>query len=255
MPAYKVPKPDIPNIASRLPEPLRKPAGMAMQGLMDLFGGDEADVSQMAPVAPLVTLYRNPAVRQEFTQKFLEKAKSIYPEHLGPQIEALVNKYPRVAAHTRLSGSQVSPEGVTEWSRAIPNWNTSSEGLTPADGARYKVLLNEPLAKQAGSPDILAHEMTHVAQRLGNKATSKLYDLAMEGLDTWYRTAGYPAEYAKTGAYLSNPFERSARDVALRKTRGVQKPASAAIKGLEEFAAANPENKSLKQAMEILRSR
>ena len=65
MPAYKAPKYDIPNIASKLPEPLRKPAGMAMQGLMDVFGGEEADVSQAAPtpLTPAVGAVRIPLDR------------------------------------------------------------------------------------------------------------------------------------------------------------------------------------------------
>ena len=64
-PILKPTKFDAANTASKLPEPLRKPAGMALQGLVDIFGGDSTDVSSLAPT-PLAGAMKvsNPAVQE-----------------------------------------------------------------------------------------------------------------------------------------------------------------------------------------------
>ena len=49
MPYYPYKPLDPANMASRLPEPLRKPGGMALQVLMNLFGADDPNAAMPAP--------------------------------------------------------------------------------------------------------------------------------------------------------------------------------------------------------------
>lgn len=75
--AFKVPTFDPANIASKLPEPLRKPAGIALQGLKEVFGG--GDISDMAPVAGTVRIPLNQLqnlLRSGFAEEMISKAKS-----------------------------------------------------------------------------------------------------------------------------------------------------------------------------------
>lgn len=80
MPIYGAPQFDPANVASKLPEPFRKPAGAALQGLKDLFGGDTADVSQIAPTplaATNVPLWKlSNLLKSGFARDKISKAKS-----------------------------------------------------------------------------------------------------------------------------------------------------------------------------------
>ena len=159
------------------------------------------------------------AARKWFTSATAERAKRIYPEHVGPAIEQFTTKYPRVAAHMKLSEYPgMEAEGTTQWNRIIPN-----EPLG-FPGGRFGVNIRPSAVADAASPDLLVHEATHVAQRLGNKQAPELYGLAEKGLqrhpDIRTGLSGFPksADSAAQHTYLMNPFEKSARQVAMRKT-------------------------------------
>ena len=261
-PIIRKPAPlDIPNLASKLPEPFRKPAAM-LGSLASEFLPAADDVTSQVMPSPLVSLYKDPARRAVYTEKFREAAKKLYPEHVWSRVDKLVDKFPRVAAHTRLSGSKVTPAGVTEWQKPMPNWDTNPNQLLPDDGGRFRVLLNSDLAQQAATPDILAHEMGHVAQRLGNKEAPKLYNLAMAGLKeaTGSRLrGGADSPAAEAHAYINNPFETSARTIALRNrfAGGKTKKAASqsALHHLNLWAEDLPDSPEFQEIAEIMRRR
>lgn len=241
MPGPVIKPKSFPGVSS-LPAPI--------QGLVNAIFSPEDPLGGLSPT-PLVSLYRNPEVRKRFTEYFLENAKRLYPEHLVPQIERLTQRYPRVAAHIKLrSGTPLTltqgEQGVTNWGHVIPNEPMGFEG------GRFGVTLSKSAAQQAGSPDVLAHEMTHVAQRLGNKQAPELYELAMRGLEKGPTTPGR----VSAAAYMENPFERSARITALRATRGGFKGVHQRVpEQFDRLLGLDPENPFLRTASRILKER
>ena len=121
-PILKVPKIDPANIASKLPEPLRKPAGMALQGLMDIFGGG-GDVSDVAPtpMTPAAAAVRIPfnqlqnLLRSGFAEDMISKAKSptlrgMYdPDMAGSPDIARIASGIRSGSSARMAGHTPKP--------------------------------------------------------------------------------------------------------------------------------------------------
>ena len=141
-----------------------------------------------------------------------------------------------------------STEGVSEWNRALTN---EPLGL---QGSRFKVLMNEPLNKGAASPDTLAHEMAHIAQRLGNKQAPELYNLAGRGLESDALLRGDIPSTAANVGYLANPFERSARAISMRKVHGIERRVPVA-EAMESELKAAPNNPHLRNAVHIMQER
>mgnify|MGYP001605979972 CR=1 FL=1 len=106
--AFKVPQIDVANIASKLPEPLRKSAGMAFQGLMDIFGGD-ADVSSAAPtpLTPAAAAVRIPLSRLQnlfksgFADDMIQGAKSPALREMYDPDEIMSDEIARLASGMR----------------------------------------------------------------------------------------------------------------------------------------------------------
>lgn len=175
------------NTASKLPDKLRKPGGMALQVLADLMGADDP-MSGIYPSVPLVSVFKNAAgvpdklLRQRGTMDFLRSAKDTAIEGIDTAAELFAEKYPRVAAHMRLRPDE---------SMAMPGM-----AETKSPYGRVTEPIDVALAKDQPYPlNLLTHEGTHVAQSLGNKNALKLYDLANE-----HKNIGYPR----------NPFEKTA---------------------------------------------
>ena len=187
------------------------------------------------------------AAREWFTSATAERAKRIYPEHVGPAIEQFTTKYPRVSAHMKLSEYPgMEAEATTNWARPIPN-----EPLG-FPGSRFGVSIRPSAVADAASPDLLVHEATHVAQRLGNKQAPELYRLVDEGLkkhpDISTGSSGFPSkpEQVAASAYLTNPFEKSARHVSMRKTGKLDsKRVSPVSEQVEQWLRKDPNNSEL----------
>jgi len=172
----------------------------------DLFRrmGLEPDLSQLDPThgsAEAVTRFLtggvpDRALRELATTKFLEEASKLDPK-VGQAAEYMANKYPRVAAHTQIS--------------SIPKVDPNNAAITHITGAPGDYLAgiipqripvefsNIGLAqKPARVRNTLAHEMTHVAQALGDKDINSKYKLA-----------------EKITGYRDNPYEITAKRAGL----------------------------------------
>lgn len=205
-PVVKVHKLDTANIASRLPEPLRKPSGIALELLSRLVGADDpTNIMQVG--GPLISIYKNAAgvpdkaIRAKATQEFLESARRFVTEvpgratrNISEAAEWLATKYPRVAAHTRIT------EGFIDPARNPNAINFGAQIHTPPYIVNYPMKIE--FSKLGGilsdNPDkareMLAHEATHAAQALGNKYNAVLYKDA-----------------SNLRGYMENPFEQMAR--------------------------------------------
>jgi hypothetical protein len=163
------------------------------------------------------------ALREKYTAEFLERAKTMFPEAAHSWLEEITRRFPRLAAHSELRDLPFNGinAGSADWIRREP----IKELLEPVEGMpdlqriggrRIPVNLHEGPPTPYGAPgersiDTLLHEMTHVAQALGNADAPELYRAAYEAL------GGKGAGFAGI-SYENNPFERTARQAARRKT-------------------------------------
>lgn len=251
------PKPlDVANMASKLPEPFRKPAAMLGSLASEFLPAPDDVIGQVMPT-PLVSMFKNVGIRKMFTDEAVEELKALYPKHLHQQIDELAERVPRTLAHSRI----IPDDSLTKRTGAAATtyWDEMSPHGTQGHGARIPVEIDRAQAASSEGVDVAAHELTHVAQRLGNKDAPHVYTLAGKGLEDHPGNMGTNLDAVKMGAYLHNPFEKSARITALRKTRdpfprfntepGImpsrigQQPV---VKGLENF---------LQDAMDIMNAR
>lgn len=250
-------------MASKLPEPFRKPAAMLGSLAKEwLLPADDDLMGQMMPPAPMVSMYKNPAVRKMFTDEAIEELKAIYSKHLHGQIDELGDKIPRTLAHSKFESYNKirdNVEGQTRWSEPEPNWQENIEGT------RFPVDIDVNFARQAGSLDTPAHELGHVAQRLGNKEMPELYTLMQKGMQEHPSVVPNKAmaqtDRAKAGGYQQNPAEVGMRMVGLRKGRFSDLDQVDQIKprpvmnGLHAALSTDPNNKYLQDAMDIMMRR
>ena len=197
-PVIKFSPPDAANLASRLPGPLRKPAGGLLQVLFDRIGADDP-MGGVYP--PLVSMFRDVNARKEATEAFRNVLSSL-PQNLRAAAGVFADRYPRIAAHTRIVPAGPAGEtsmSMTSWPVTgtaknvyYPNGVPMPIRLHPLGRARHE----HPEWGLENATEDLFHEGTHVAQRLGNKDFNKLYDLG-----------------AILKGYVNNPFEGSAREI------------------------------------------
>lgn len=215
-PTLKLPQIDAANIASRFPEPLQKPGGMAIQAILDAVGADDPmSGAYPSPAAPLITRFItggkvNKALREQHTAKFLDAARQLFHGADLEATEKFVEEYPRTAAHAKLG--KLDPTKYADIAGNTDISPTKGIQITGADPGRARIPfgINPEVAAKAGwtsVPETMAHEMTHVAQGLGNKHMSELHSLAMP----------------ITG-YKNNPLEIAARTTAARKLGQRLKP-------------------------------
>jgi hypothetical protein len=211
MPRPVMPKFDIDaaNIASKLPEPLRKPAGTLLEALLQVTGAEDPNnVMQSIPAGPLVSFYKDAAgvpskaLRELGTTRSVAiskaNAEKLGAPAIGDAFEEFAQKYPRIAAHFKVR-PEITPRNVVGSvnTDALRYLNPSDPSLgintIPLDVGQAGIdAINEApiLAK-----NLIAHEGTHVAQRLGaGDDYGKLYSISN-------RLTGY----------FKNPFERTAR--------------------------------------------
>ena len=216
-------KPDAALTASKLPEPLRKPVGAALQGLIDLTGADSPE--SMLP-GPQISIYKDAAgipsraLRELATTKTMEDIQKL-PNNLRGTWEYFVKEYPRIAAHLKpiYIPKKYGPDKATQEATAYT--------YPLREGKRATVAYTKKGAERQGVKviDTAFHEGTHVAQSLGNKDFEDLYRLSTE------------AE-----GYTMNPFEQAAR--ASGGTRAGYNPplGKTAIQLLQEVAQKSSNN-------------
>lgn len=171
------------------------------------------------------------AARVAATNKFIEAMKG-----LGPKAEEaatlFAERYPRVAAHMRPVGQKMMRglRGVADVDKPLDQ--------------QVRVRLSTTPRAVEDIESTLLHEGTHVAQRLGNPKTYDMYAA--------YNRALSPS-IGENAAYLTNPFERSANTVALRKLGHQVEPVKALDlmrKAVEQLPAGSPERINLARSMQ-----
>ena len=201
-PVIKAPKIDAANVASKLPEPLRKIGGMALQGLLDMSGADDplsgVYPTPVSPVAPLVSLFKDKAAREAGGTRFMESVKAL-PEALQRAWETVAENYPRITSHMVIRDpAKVRPTPRRDSYNAVVGLHGVSNGRPGAP-----VTYGPSGLRKSGLPalDTAYHEATHVAQVLGNRDSNAL-SAAAENLV----------------GYHKNPFEEGARMAGGRRT-------------------------------------
>ena len=169
---------DIPNLASKLPEPLRRPAGMVMQGLMDMLGGQDDPLMNFSPV-PLISIFKNAlgvpsrTIRQRGTKAFVDSAKAL-SHGIGKGAEMFAKRYPRTAAHM-----EVDPKLVRDPSYTADVYIREPVITKPVNMRFTESGFNTSNYRPDEAHATFAHEGTHVGQKLMNRDTDQLYDGAM----------------------------------------------------------------------------
>lgn len=151
-------------------------------GLGEMDPGDVVNPITTGPVAPLVSIFKNKAAREEATKRFIDEAYKLNPK-VGEAAEWVASKYPRVAAHTK-----VQPEPVTGTFGA--QIYTGWPGRMPIEFTHAGLSMKPDHVR--GS---LMHEVTHGAQKKADpKYFNRLYDKVDEAF-----------------GYIRNPYEVGAR--------------------------------------------
>lgn len=180
---------DVANLASKLPEPLRKSGGFIGQLIKDAVLDDP--LAGITP--PLISIYKDAAgipsktLRQGATGEFLESAKRLGVRGITAASESFASRYPRVAAHMRINPIVKNDNNLA--TATLP-FGPITEPVPVNFGRRGMELI---ISNPGVAKGLLGHEATHVAQGLGNKDLSLLYKLA-----------------DKAVGYKRNPFELSA---------------------------------------------
>jgi len=170
-------------------------------------------LANSSPATPAVSIFANKAARELATQRFLDTAgdlngtyravntpeKGALLSDLDSKIQAgisraagnFADRYPRIAAHMRLVQSN---PGVDYTAAAnvfdTPSGRPPERAMEVTFNPRYNM---DATMSPTKFSQTLAHEATHVAQRLGNSNMQELYNAAN-----------------KIGGWEGNPFEKSA---------------------------------------------
>lgn len=147
-------------------------------------------------VMPLVSIFKDKAEREASTKMF-KLTGSFMPDSVRKGMDRFAARWPRVAAH--MDPAVVPDEPSAYLNGRVPAGyaRTSNLPVTPAKiGITYKGLdsINNSADPAKEAFELMKHEGTHVAQKLGNKNFSGLYDGAHDLV-----------------GYDKNPFERTAR--------------------------------------------
>lgn len=185
-------------------------------GLMPTGTEIQAGASMLSP---LISIYKDKASREAATQEFLDSVRhftninaSELPDHVralwANAAESFTSKYPRIAAHVRQSphlGEYRTNTGASAGAAVDTPIDRVKEPLTLSlfrPGSR--VIAKDPNA----ATDMMHHEMTHVAQSLGNRDADPLYWAADDVV-----------------GYQYNPFETSARLAGAKAVTGAPRVA------------------------------
>lgn len=246
MPKTVFQRPDVENLASKLPEPLQWPVGAALGGLQHAFGGDDPQSMMPGPsgmeAAPLISIYKDAMgvpskmLREAATDEFLNSAKTLGSEAVTGASQEFANRYPRVAAHIRINPKL----DMTNDYKAITNIPPFGHIDAPIDVAYSNRGLSVDDREPWEAVDTMFHEGTHVAQALGNKWTDILYKMANK----------------LPGGYDLNPIEQSARMSASLASGIPHLNASSegAIRGLRKAAEAALADQTLERTSDAVRA-
>jgi hypothetical protein len=188
--------------------------------------------SELSTPTVLMTRYLekgapNIARRMQGTADFVKRMTNLGP-HAEKAATLFAERYPRVAAHIGVEKLPLMKRLESPTGKAFTGVGTRSSGA-------FKEMTPVQFNKSYTGKDIedtLLHEGTHVAQDLGNKRTLSMYGASDKALQEMGMN---PRE-----AYISNPFEISARTVAQRKM-GENIPAYSALRGVDAIANTLPE--------------
>lgn len=207
-PAIKFTPPDAANLASHLPEPLRKAGGMALQGLMDVFGADDP-MSGVYPT-PLVA-HGGPsnipalkaagkAMVEKIRAHGLEQRSfgirpnttvvskipapnTPVPEPLMQALEFAQQKYPRLFGHIT---DLADVDALTK----IVNLGSNVRGSVRSAAGATPKLSKMALSPELATPRTVGHELLHVADRITRPDFDKAYGYSM-GLPGGYGSSAY----------------------------------------------------------------
>lgn len=203
MPIYKTPPFDPANAASKLPEPLRKPAGTAMAAMIDLVGGNDPQSIMPDPTglaAGLMTrVPKSHGIRVLEDMKTLPSFTGFKPETVSA-FQLLQQKYPRLFAH--LSRVEPIPQEVIEKKGRKAPWG--SQVTDPYVRGMSEIMINphQPAGQQLNTA---AHELTHAAQSLRDKHFNHKY--AVSNLVTGYKDNPYEISARRNGQKFADFVE------------------------------------------------
>lgn len=204
--------------------------------------------TEMAPVAPLISHFKNPVVRKRATNFFVEQAARLMPQLREPA-ERFAKKYPRVAAHIDVDDFFRDLDADAQIYAPTPRQPLPGGAPGEWHGSRGRLAVDVDYADRVSKNQVplndvehmLIHEGTHAAQGLGNKNFQELYEAA-----------------DRLTGYKNNPFERSADSVADRSvlSKGSKtRTGYSAIAGLEQAVKDRPWHPAAVEIESILKKR
>lgn len=213
----------------------------AVRGLVELFAPQDDPFGGIGPT-PLISIYKtakgipSKALRQKGTKDFLKSAANV-GKNFSDAANWFADKYPRVAAHMRISPKLLDSKQGSGAAINAPSWIVN-EPIKMQVSKLGRLLADE---NPANARDYIAHEGTHVAQALGNRHTDFLYRSASE-----------------LGSYLTNPFEIAARERGQAARLGKYK-VEAPVKALQllkhQVSMEDPKKPLVRKVSNVLKSR
>lgn len=125
------------------------------------------------PAAPLISIFKNAAARKLATDEFLESARRMGLPNLEIAANTFASKYPRVAAHMRMS-PEVAPGAAVKADVNIPQYGIRK----PVPVRLGNSGIDEVDDSVAAATKSIFHEGNHVAQALGDRRMGLLYNNA-----------------------------------------------------------------------------
>jgi hypothetical protein len=202
MPKYVYHPIDIPELASRLPEPLQKPAGQLGGFLEQLLGINDPTGSVMGAAAPTAMPAVTLLSKGQMLENLLNHVKDAEGTPLQKAVEAAAEKAPHVLGHiSEIKQDYLPMTGQLGFSYGVFRGNPAHMRAAGAvKGLPIGKIAIDPTAHDLTIPaldvgETVGHELTHAAQAM------------MKGPAKWdaaYQTAN------ELHGYHANPYELGA---------------------------------------------
>lgn len=191
MPIIRKPSNSFTDWTEESPSVLDFPGEGMLRSLAKLVMPDETDMTNpimTGPASPLISIFKNAAARKLATSEFVESARRMMMPNLEIAANTFADKYPRVAAHMRISPEVAPPNRLADVD--IPTYGVRRP-LPIRFSDRGRELADNSVTEATRT---LFHEGNHVGQALGDRRAAPLYTNA-----------------TKAVGYEPNPYEVNSR--------------------------------------------